>query len=614
MTSIYCGTVCVEGDARVDDLRKRALHHGSAFDHSSVLSGARAVLAGSGDGIWYHGTHVTLVFFGYVTNLDDVIRLCPQAAVTPNGSDAARVAALYEAGGIAALRTLEGSYSYALWDGDHNKMILARDPFGGRPLYYRVQGSRVDFATSVRLLKDVFDVPYRANLLRLAQFALDPNAKLDMVPTFYEGVQSVAPATLMVLDENGMTQDRYWIPGEVTADVPTGDAFWEALRAHIYRAVEAQLPREGPAFALLSGGLDSSSITAVAADILAQRGQTLTTLSAVTSETLDGQPSEEDFIRLFGDNPNIVQKFVTAPERGPLDNLDELVAHTETPLVHSRHFLYSAFSKHVSEAGGGSLMDGVWGEQGPTAHATAFFPEMLLQGRWGVAWREARLLSKRYNLSFTSVLRSRVVRPFVKRSSPQRAGGFLASILNPEFLSLYEGQFTSSFGKGAFGPFNQRQAQKGTLKSSQKSSMTALAQCLGETEFRFPFRDRKLMEFCLNAPTNLKIHDGYDRYLIRHALDGLLPKKIQNRTSKAPLSVDYNLRYNRQRQQALDRFHAIGAKNPIRDVVDVDRLIRLASLDMTDSTGARPENIAGLQTVPLGANVVAFLQQFPEFS
>jgi asparagine synthase (glutamine-hydrolysing) len=127
-------------------------------------------------------------------------------------------------------------------------------------------------------------------------------------------------------------------------------------------------------------------------------------------------------------------------------------------------------------------------------------------------------------------------------------------------------------------------------------------------QFSHPWLDKRVLEFCLAAPPAFKVRNGYPRYLVRGALDGVLPKKIQWRTSKTPFSPDYYARYNSQLGKGLDFLNAIGPKDPIRQVIEIDRL-RL----MVKTVNPHVVNRIARDVVPRNLYAICFLRQFPEF-
>jgi asparagine synthase (glutamine-hydrolysing) len=123
-----------------------------------------------------------------------------------------------------------------------------------------------------------------------------------------------------------------------------------------------------------------------------------------------------------------------------------------------------------------------------------------------------------------------------------------------------------------------------------------------------PYLDKRVIEFCLAAPGHMKVRDGYNRYLIRRSLDGILPPKIQWRTTKMPFSPDYVRRYLAQIGKARDFVAAIGRRDPVRRIVDIDRLQSI--LNRPDVPAAKTMEAA---LVPVTIYLICFLRQFAEF-
>jgi hypothetical protein len=123
-----------------------------------------------------------------------------------------------------------------------------------------------------------------------------------------------------------------------------------------------------------------------------------------------------------------------------------------------------------------------------------------------------------------------------------------------------------------------------------------------------PWTDRRVLEFCLSAPPELKVRNGYRRNLIREALDGILPKKIQWRTTKTVFSPDYNARYNAQLLKAKDFVAEIGPRDPVRSVIDVEKLSQM--LKPVDS---QDRNAITVGVVPATIYAICFLRQFADY-
>jgi asparagine synthase (glutamine-hydrolysing) len=128
------------------------------------------------------------------------------------------------------------------------------------------------------------------------------------------------------------------------------------------------------------------------------------------------------------------------------------------------------------------------------------------------------------------------------------------------------------------------------------------------TRQALPLLDKRVIEFCLSLPPNIGVRNGYHRYLLRGALDGLLPKRIQWRTDKTLFSPDYNLRYNSQLGLARALVASVGPNDPVRSIVDVDSLEKL--LEPIDPA---TRNDMALGLIPRTIYMIRFLRQFSEF-
>jgi len=129
-----------------------------------------------------------------------------------------------------------------------------------------------------------------------------------------------------------------------------------------------------------------------------------------------------------------------------------------------------------------------------------------------------------------------------------------------------------------------------------------------------PLLDKRLLVFCLAVPGHLKLRNGIRRYLIRAGLDGVLPSEIQWRETKEPFSVDYHLRYNRQRPQIYKMLGAIKKNDPVREIVDVEALTNMAEPDIASNRGSQsPDAFNAMHLVPGGIYLIYFLRQFDEF-
>jgi asparagine synthase (glutamine-hydrolysing) len=390
----------------------------------------------------------------------------------------------------------------------------------------------------------------------------------------------------------------------------------------MFDAVRVRLRSNSPIAAMLSGGIDSSSVVSVAAQLLNEQGQRLTTISGVVPEQCRGRIEDERYyIDQFQSWPNIDMKYVSDPQRGPFDDLEELIEGYESPFASSRHYMYSAIAVAARSAGARVILDGFLGELGPTFHGNGYYAELLVRLRWIRLIRELGAKRKVSGLSWKYDLLQDLVPPgFTSRwrGSSNEDDWLRETPLREDFVRRELGARLTELLRARkatqrTGPNLRRIHHRRILSVSRKTRNLNGFVGYQHVERRFPFLDKRLLEFCLAVPSTLKVRDGYKRYLIRAGLQNILPPMIQWRTDKIAFSPDYQIRYNAQRRQALSFLDSIRSADPVCDVVDIARLKSLAAQDMANPRTDTFLDYAAMQIVPLGLYTITFLRQFSEF-
>src|SRR2546425_9840311 len=186
--------------------------------------------------------------------------------------DIETIVPLYERFGADGVGRLEGMFGLAVWDDRHERLVLARDRAGEKPLFWTERNGELRFASEIQALLAYPDQPRRVNPAAAALYGA-----LGYVPapyTMLDGISKLTPAHFLVADRRGLTVRRYWDPAAVAArpsqlDTPA------TLRDVLLRAVERELMSDVPVGVFTSGGLDSSLLAAAAARVMAGgRGHT----------------------------------------------------------------------------------------------------------------------------------------------------------------------------------------------------------------------------------------------------------------------------------------------------------------------------------------------------
>lgn len=517
--------------------------------------------------------------------------------------DRALTLAAYAKWGYRCPQFLLGEFAFAILDGTERRLYFCRDHMGSRPLLYFLDQCRVVVASDSRAILSLPQVPRKPNLQKLSSLVVPGGMKLYPEETFHVGIRCLPPGSWMTVDRRGTRQETYWKP-EIREDlVPRRESeIFDALGELLKQAVESRIPLDGTPAALLSGGLDSSSVVSLGARYMSGSNRSLTALAAVVPDELKPQIADErEYVEEFRGFPGVRIKYVT-PTGGPFDWIGDPARFETAFLRSSRGYVYDALESAAIAANANILLEGDGGEFGATNWGAPYFAELAVTGRWPSLVREMRALGR------------------VEGSSPIRElmaqlGNFAAPyrhfrpqvLLRDDFVRSTAG--SSQMVRRGFRLPNQRYQQRTELRGWLARTATRVSLFdSSRIHHSYPLLDKRVLEFCLALPGRYKVKDGYRRYLIRKTLDGILPRRIQWRTSKTPFSPDYYARYNSQLPRARQFMAEIGTGDPIRSVVDVGALNRL--LQRPFVAGA---DFAALALIPTTIYMICFLRQFPEF-
>ncbi|MDO5565276.1 MAG: asparagine synthase (glutamine-hydrolyzing), partial [Planctomycetia bacterium] len=189
-------------------------------------------------------------------------------------TDTETIVHLYEEYGEDVPQYLSGMFALAIWDVTRRKLILARDRFGKKPLFYRVENGRLLFASELKSLLTVPGIKRELDLL-----ALDGYLTYQYVPfprTIYRDISKLPPASLAVWNANGdFTVRRYWSPPTVENKTPLTLGDWQRnLREALTQAVGDRLQSDVPLGAFLSGGIDSTIIVGLMSELCREKVHT----------------------------------------------------------------------------------------------------------------------------------------------------------------------------------------------------------------------------------------------------------------------------------------------------------------------------------------------------
>jgi asparagine synthase (glutamine-hydrolysing) len=496
--------------------------------------------------------------------------------------DGALILAAYERWGETCPEKLVGDFAFAIWDSKRQSLFCARDAVGARPLYYHGSGSLFVLASEIQPLFCLPEVPRRLNEARVADhlaFLVE-----DRQSTFYQEIYQLPAAHSLTASSNGLQVRRYWaLDASREQRLPSDEAYREAFLEVFMQAVRDRLRSAAPVGALLSGGLDSSSIACIARDLLARDGGApLHTFSAVfptlakTYPSIDERPWIEPIVAQGGLLPHFV-------EADTLDPLEALEISLDEPIPIPNLWLDWGCFNAARQAGVRVILSGYDGDT-TISYGHGYLTELMIGLRWMTLHREARALAGRLKWPLRRVLKeygtSFLIPPAVDRLWNKvrgREGPLLPfpTPIQPAFarrIGLVERARAQMDGPAFFK--GARELHRQSLNSGFILFGPELLDKVGNAtgvEGRMPFFDRRVLEFALALPTDQKLRGGWNRFILRSAMQGILPDEVQWRTSKGNLSPNIR-RGLLEKNIAILEESILGDTSRIEPYVDVPAL------------------------------------------
>ncbi len=473
---------------------------------------------------------VWTVFNGEIFNFPELRReLQARGHRLATAGDTETIVHLYEEHGIDFPTRLRGMFGIAVWDEPRRRLVLTRDRMGVKPLYYALTPDGLAFGSEIKsLLAGGLVEP------RLVPLAAELYLAYGYVPgprTLFEGVRKLAPATTLTWEDGKLTGESvYWTPWEDAH--PSGDS-WEEDQETLLRllrdSVRARMVSDVPLGVMLSGGLDSSLVTALMSEISTEPVKTFS-----VGFTEDGQANEladaRRVARRFGtDHHELLTSAVDHPSL-----IEEALWHLEEPIVDLSFLGFLLLSRiareHVTVALCGQAADELLGgyAKHAVAHAADRFAKVPAPGRHAVATMGAHLPEG-----------SRVGRGLRAMTAEDDAERLLQmsrvvlesrrrALLTPEFRSAeFDRELRQVIRSRASG--HAGSVLRETLFLDTKLALVDLMflyfdkmSMATSLEVRVPFADHDVVSFCMGLPDDRRITRGRRKEILRRVSRGLL--------------------------------------------------------------------------------------------
>lgn len=500
---------------------------------------------------------LVVIFNGEIFNFQELKKqLLNQGHILTNNSDTEILPHMYEEYGLSMFSKLDGQFAIAVWDKSRCKLVLARDRFGEKPLYYYHQGSIFCFASEAKAILKSGLISAALSPLALKQVFSFWTTLGDL--SIFENIYQVPAGSCLIFKDNVIRFQPYW---EFSYSTPAAigtmneNEYVGQLESRLLSAIKGRMIADVPISFYLSGGLDSSLVASMAAQL---SNTNLNTFSITFDDSgYDESKHQAEMSRYLGSNHHSI---AFSSRQIPL-LVRDVVYHSEMPLLRSGAFPMYALARLVNRHGIKVVLSGEGADElfagydifrevkirefcsrDPESQARPLLYKRINNYVKGLAEQNAAHLAHYYNrIDPGARFSSHLLRWGIGAFSQQFfAPDYRRAMNEYDELGALESSLPQDYWKWT--PLQQAQYLEVTtlfsnyLLSSQgdRVSMAASVEC------RYPFLDHEVAELAASMPDSLKIKGLNEKYLVKQLGEKYLPDSIVKRHKfpyRAPIDI-----------------------------------------------------------------------------
>lgn len=539
-----------------DILERRGPDSEGIYESENVLLGHRRLIVVDPEGgeqpmiKIINGSKYVLVYNGELYNTEELRKsLLEEGYFFDSYSDTEVLLMSYIAWGVNCIKKFNGIFAFAIYDEEKERVFLARDQMGVKPLFYSINNKNIIFASEIKailanpMVKAQID---REGITEL--FALGPAVAPGKA--IYKNILEIAPANCLLISKENIKVWEYW---KVTLEEnkETVEEAAEHVRLLLFDAIKRQLVGDVPICTFLSGGLDSSAISAIAAEEFRNRGKILNTYS------IDYKDNEKYFkSSLFQPTSDKywafrMAEFIKSNHKNVVLNHKDLVlALKESTLardlpgmadVDSSLLLFcKEIRKNFVVSLSGECADEIFG---------------------GYPWytNEEMLNAKTFPWSRAVGMRKSILNEKIKKFNIEECAEY-EYLKTLKEVPHFENEDKKNYRMKEMFYLNLKWFMVNLLNRKDRCSM------YNSLEVRVPFADIRIVEYAFNLPAEIKLLHGREKGILRKALEGVLPEDVVYR-KKSPYPKTHNPIYTEMVCKEMNKILSDN-NSPILEIID----------------------------------------------
>jgi asparagine synthase (glutamine-hydrolysing) len=480
---------------------------------------------------------VMMVWDGRLDNAADIRRWLEPSATerlnTPN-----LVLAAYARHGLDAFAHLIGDFACAIWEPAHQRLLLCCDALGMRSLSYRLTDDLCVWSTTGRSILEACEIEPAADEEYLAAFLVNQST----THSAFKGIDIIPGAHALIVTPSNARLSRYWSFNPSTRIDGLSDAEYEAQLRHVFEeAVACRINADAPVFCELSGGVDSAAIACMAEHLRRASPAVVPEIRTASYVFRRSKTSDETpFIQLVEAQLGRPGLHVDETEHELLTPFDPATIRSDFP-TNQLCFMARHDRVHAAmhEVGARVILSGLGGDQVFWSQPPEALPlaDLAVQRHWGALFRATRDFAHALSWPYWKTFWRGACWPLLPhwwQNRTARDGGGVGEWLRRDFVKraqLRERVMLIQDDDLGF-PLPSSAMQYGLLRQTFRRYVLDLCLTNGSVDMRYPFLDRRVVEFGLAIPLSQKVRPRETRSIVRRGLAGIVPDAIRFRTSK----------------------------------------------------------------------------------
>lgn len=521
----------------------------------------------------------TVVFNGEIYNYIEVRnKLKKLGHQFSTNSDTEVLLKAYIEYGEDCVKHFNGMWTFAIWDEKNKKLFLSRDRFAEKPLYYVKDDDGFYFASEIKAIQSLRQKKLEVNYDHIKRYLVYGYKFLHKTSeTFFHDLLELNFSSNVTIDcNNNFIETKYWKPERNEKNMSLSEAI-EGTRHHLLESVKLRLRADVPLAFCLSGGIDSASLVSIAKK---EFNYDVASFSIIDS---DERYNEYDNIKSTIDDINCNSTALNLNYENMLERLEDLVEYHDSPVSTITYLTHSMLSEKINQLGYKVSISGTGADElftGYYDHFNLHLYEMRNHPKFN-----------KYLKDWQDNIFSIVRNPYLKnpklyfndqsiRAHNHLDSSKFASFLIEDFsIETTETTYTDSLLRNRMLNELFHEATPISLKEDDLNSMKF------SIENRSPYLDVNLFDFANSIPSEHLIQNGYGKYVLREAMNGILNDPVRLDRRKRGFNASINSIFNFSEKSTRDYF--LDSKSPIFDLVDINSVKSVISSKETANNNGK---------------------------